>query len=269
MKAKSTPRELAVAEVDVQRGVVARWEAEVAAATAELESLQTRVGEEVLADESAAGRLTRSMQELRDRIDIASRAVAAAAPKLQAASSSALLAEADEWDAEQARRQLLVDEHDAREQELRGALEAFTGLEWQVKQHEVEASGSVRYGDSAERVVIEVSPRSRLMNAVRVAERTAWCLREIAAGRDPHTALSKPFEGPAWLEALLPSLNRRDFYTPSVWGPDAVMPAPAYLRAMASGAEGQAVNPPASPGPPAGWGGIGEVRELGSGERVH
>lgn len=267
MTAKKTPREVATADVDTHRCVVARWEAEQAAATAELASLQERAGEEVLADESAAVRLSKSMQELRDRIDIAARAVAAASPKLEAAARAVVLAEADEVDVEQARAQAKLDEFDARQQELLSALEEFTGLPWQVERPEITGPGVAISGEFAPRVVKQ-SPREPLQRAVRMAERKAWCLREIADGRDPHSELSVPFEG-RMFSAIIAGPPAREFYTDCVWGPNAVMPAPAYLRAVEAGTIDQApVQRTEVPGPPPGWGGVGEVRGFGSGKRV-
>lgn len=234
MTAKPTPRELAVADVEAHRAVVARWEAEEAAATAELESLQDRAGEEVLADESAAAPLSRSMQELRDRIDIASRAVAAATPRLEAASRVVVLAEADEVDAEQARAQAKLDEFDARQQELLTALQEFSGLVWMVDRGDAPGSGVVIVSNAGGPRQIASSPRDSLWRAVEFAKRKSWCLREIAAGRDPHSELSMPFEGKAF-EGIITGPSARDFYTDTVWGPSAVLPAPAYLRAKEAG----------------------------------
>lgn len=227
MAAEKSPREVAVAEVEAHRAVVARWEAEKAASTAELESLQERAGEEVLANESAAISLPRSMQELRDRIDIASRAAAAASPKLEAAARVAVLAEADEWGAEQARRQVLLDAHEAKEQKLLGALQEFTGVDWEVKREDRNLA------ETGPRV-IKRSTSEPLLADVRRAERTAWCLREIADGRDPHAELGVPFEG-RWFQGVIAGPDARDFYTDSVWGPQAILPAPAYVRAQAAG----------------------------------
>ncbi|MFC0623223.1 hypothetical protein [Kribbella deserti] len=260
MSGEQSTREVATSEVAEYQAVVARWEAEKTAAEAELSDLQARAGEEVLADESAASRLSRSMQELRDRIDIAARAVAAAEPKLAAATRAVILAEAAEWDEEKARRQALLDAHNAKRQELLDALQDFTGLAWDIKRNERAL------GDVGPRV-IEVAPGEKLQREVQRAERTAWCLRELAEGRDPHAELSVPFEG-RMFQGVVPNPKARDFYTSTTWGPDALLPAPAYLRAKAAGTADDA---PAArtevPGPPPGWGGVGEVRTV-SGERV-
>lgn len=221
-----TPREIATAEVRQHQAIVARWEAESVASAAELASLQERAGEEVLADESAAGRLSRSMQDLRDRIDIASRAVAAATPRLEAAARTAVLHEADEWDAEQARRQVLLDAHESKTRKLLDALEQHTG-----QHYEPGEAPRAGYSVPGEHVATEVTvkPGRELWLAVRGAERTAWLLREIAAGRDPHSVLDDPYEGP-FFKGVTPGPDPLNLYTGSVWGPDAILPAPAYSR---------------------------------------
>ncbi|RZU16424.1 hypothetical protein EV645_3989 [Kribbella rubisoli] len=234
MTAKQTPREAAAAEVEAHRAVVARWEAEEAAATAELKSLQERAGEEVLADESAAVRLSKSMAELRDRIDIASRAVAAATPRLEAAARAVVLAEADEVDAEQARAQARLDGFDARQQELLTALEEFSGLPWMVDRGDEPGSSVVIVSNAGGPREIAQSPRESLWRAVESAKRKAWALREIADGRDPHNELAVPFEGKRF-EGIINGPDPREFYGSSTWGPEAVLPAPAYLRAMDAG----------------------------------
>ncbi|MFI5729165.1 hypothetical protein ACIA49_03525 [Kribbella sp. NPDC051587] len=223
-----SPRAGFLAEVEQHRGMVAHWEAERAAAMAELESLQERAGEEVLADASAASRLSRSMQELRDRVDIAQRAVDAATPKLHAAAVEALLAEAVEVEAEQARAQTALDEFDARQAKLLGALEAFTGLSWVPRSGNEESTVELAVS-SPNAMPPTVAQRPVLERALETCRRTAWALREVAAGRDPHQALRVPFEGPRFV-GLVNGPDPRIFYTDSTWGSNAVLPAPAYTR---------------------------------------
>lgn len=63
----------------------ARWQAEGAAKRAELADLEARLGDDVLADESAAVRLTRQVADLRAAVDTAERTAASAAQRLAAA----------------------------------------------------------------------------------------------------------------------------------------------------------------------------------------
>jgi hypothetical protein len=220
---EQTPRETALTEVEKHRAAAARWQAEQAAAEAELEDLQRRAGEEVLADESAAARLPGQMQALRDRLDIATRAVAAAEPQLHEACVAVLLAEAVEWDAELGRRQALLDEHDGRRAKLLKALEDFTGQAWAVKDPmdtPATSRGPV--------TTMPAPTRHPLAEAVETAERTAFVLREVAAGRDPHPKLTE-------MVGVFRPPDVRMYYTPTTWGPDAVIPAPAYQRSAAQG----------------------------------
>lgn len=83
-------------EVTRLEGVVAQWEAEGAAKRAELADLESRIGDEVLADESAADSLTEAATRLRSRIELAARTAAAASRKLQAAHDGLARAQAAE-----------------------------------------------------------------------------------------------------------------------------------------------------------------------------
>jgi hypothetical protein len=176
-----------------------------------------------------------------------------------------VLAEADEVETEAARHQAALDAFDARQQELQSALEEFTGLPWQVGRDEGSGGREVVVSSGNPRTR---APRDVLWQAVEFAKRKAWCLREIADGRDPHGELSEPFEGYRF-RGIITGPDARMFYTDSVWGPNAAMPAPAYLRALAAGtADQEPAEPVEVPGPPPGWG-ADEVRGAGSGERIH
>lgn len=61
---------------------LARWQAEAAAKRAELADLQSRFGDDVLADEASAVRLTRQVADLRAALDTADRTAASAARRL-------------------------------------------------------------------------------------------------------------------------------------------------------------------------------------------
>jgi hypothetical protein len=83
-------------EVARLEGVVGQWEAESATKRAELADLESRIGDEVLADESAADGLTDTAARLRSRIELANRTAEAAGRKLQAARGGLALAQAAE-----------------------------------------------------------------------------------------------------------------------------------------------------------------------------
>lgn len=221
-RSSKTPRELALEQVGEHEETVARWSAEKAAREQELESLQGRAGEEVLANPESAGDLTRSMQELRDRIDIAGRALGAAQPKLEAARRAAVLAEADEWDVEAGTRRKVLETHVARTRELLNQLREHDGVEY------AEAAESRPVGEAGPRTILR-SVRAKLHDEVKRAELTAHVLREVAAGRDPRQELTA--RGSITNSHVL-GKPARDYYPPSIWGPDAVLPAPAYVATL-------------------------------------
>lgn len=80
-------RHVAKAEKELSRceDTLARWQAESAAKRAELADLESRLGDDVLADESAAVRLTRQVADLRAALDTADRTAASAAQRLATA----------------------------------------------------------------------------------------------------------------------------------------------------------------------------------------
>jgi len=113
---RSTPVERTLRELDKARDVVGRWESEHAAKFAELADLESRIGEEVLADETAVARLSAEAQRLRAEVDVAARTVSAATPKVTDAGravlkahSAALKANADHLRAEVEQRQAKTD----------------------------------------------------------------------------------------------------------------------------------------------------------------
>jgi hypothetical protein len=112
--AEVSAREVTAAEVDAAQGLVAKWEAEEAAAASELEDLQGRAGDELLDDDTAAERLPGQMAGLRDRVVIARAAAGKARQRLEGARRAALEAEAVEWDAAADEAQRRLDEHRAR-----------------------------------------------------------------------------------------------------------------------------------------------------------
>lgn len=202
-------------EVDEQRARLAQVDAERMAAEAELDSMQTRVGVEALDNPASAGQAVRSLQELRDRIFIAGKAIEAQEPRVRAAEVAYLEAEAAalEQRATVARRAL--EQHTARTSELLGLLESHEGRF--VPEHLliVERTRGVAGGD-----VSWAIPKSQMLAAeLEAAERPVRILRALAAGEDPQ--------------------ERVEFYPACVASEDAVVKAPAYLRSLT--AQGDAV----------------------------
>ncbi|MEE3128458.1 MAG: hypothetical protein VX494_14720 [Actinomycetota bacterium] len=213
----TTPAE----EVERQRSVLAQWEAEAATARAELESLQSRAGEEVLDDAAAASRLPALMGQLSARMDIAQRAIEAQRPRVAAAESAYLLAEAEKLRGPVKRAENALARHRERTAELLRLLEEHEGpfvpkalLDFEENK---SSAGPHEY----------VLARSEVMeNDLAALRRPVLVLEELAAGRDP--MLNPELSGGLWLGQPDPA----EVFPPAVWGPDAVVPAPAYLRAV-------------------------------------
>lgn len=216
MTAKSA-RDQALAELAEARERVAKWQAEQAAAQAELDDLQSRVGAEVLADESAAGPLAASMAELRSRIEIAGGAVTAAQRLVTDAESAFLSAELAEYRKPvQAARQALA-RHQERTRELLDLLEEHEGryvpeIKLILATHDVEKQGAL---------TLPNLKSAALERAVEEAERPVYVLTEMLAGRDPRP-------DPSW------GANGWEFFPASVWGTEAVVPAPAWTARVAA-----------------------------------
>lgn len=222
---RKSPREQALAEVEKHGATVGKWEAERLTAERELASLQARAGEEVLADETAAGRLTSSMGKLRDRIEIASRAVEAARPKLDAARSAVVFAEAADWDAEAEKRARVLEAHDARTAELLAQLKAHDRVEY----GRVPDPDPSEWGNIGKQRAGVRSRHSELADLVEQARLTAWVLREVAEGRDPEPELARRA---SVVDGKIFGLSRQEYYPSTIWGPGAVLPVAAYQRAV-------------------------------------
>lgn len=260
-KVTGTPREKAAAEAVKLAEQLERHVAEEAEAVAELEDMQRTLGETALEDPEAAGDLPRRMQTARDRAQVAAAAKKTAEMRRQDAAQRAVLAEAEEWDRRAAAAQRDLDEHREQVEGLLGQLRDLEGVKFapqgprSADPADVEhvstldlpgaMSGISERSEGPREVVatrrsrpqVEPTRSTVLQRAVWVAERTAWCLREVAAGRDPHARLSEPL-GPngRYLAGLSGFVERpADFYTESVWGPEALLPAPQYA-ALASSA---------------------------------
>lgn len=230
--ATTTTRETAAAEVRTHLDTVTEWQARQIAAEAELESLQDRAGGEVLADESAADRLPKAMQELRDRIDIAARAAAAAAEKLHAARVRVLLLDAEAFDAEAERCRHSLAQHEQTTAELVAALAEHEGRFISVQEASAYQGSP---GVTEDHHLLQGAPALKsvgLQQALRRAELRAFVCRTVAAGGDPHDELARER---SMVNGKIAGVMLEDLYPASVWGPDAIVAAPAYLRAVAGG----------------------------------
>lgn len=213
------PVAVARAGLEKQRSVLAKWEAQQVATEAELDSLQQRAGDEILDDPAAAGDLARSMQALRDRLDIARRAVAAQGPRVTKAEADYLNAEADvlERDAETARATLAA--HQARTAELLAELEKHEGrFVPHVMLIEEQRLGGVVGAPTS----WEIPKSAALVDAVMLAELRVTVLRDLAAGQDPAPRLRAL---QSIRDGRIQGVRIDEIYPSCVRGPDAVVPA--------------------------------------------
>lgn len=215
-------------EVIEQRARLAQLEQDQAAAEAELATLQAGAGDAVLdaADVAdAAGKLARAMQELRDRIDMTGRAAVVQRTRVTQAESAYLLAEADLLDQAAEEPRATLRRHQERTNAL---LEQLAEHECPyVPEHllidERSRHTTDRYDISWQRPKSEV-----LEDQVQAAELPVRILREMAADRDP----AKLLQEAAGVEGRVGLKRPEEFYPACVWGPHALVPAPAYLRTV-------------------------------------
>ena len=209
------------ADVEEQRSRLAQWEAKLAAAQHELESMQDRAGVELLEDPGAEEQIATAMAQLQSRITLAGKAIAAQEPRVVLAESAYLSAEADRLEAPLAGVQERIEAHEAKTRELLTELEAHEGPYVTEKVHvQEQLSRDVVWMGGPPTFKV---PKSELMRAeAQVARRQVSVLRELAAGRDPRPMIS------SW------GLSRSDAYPECVRGAEALVHTPAFLDSVAA-----------------------------------
>lgn len=216
---RPTVRQAALAAVSEYEAVLAKWEAERVTAEAELASLQERAGEEVLANEDAAERLLADMARLRDQAEISTRAVRAAEPRLFEAKRAVVVAEAAEWEAEAARLRDELEKHTAKVEVL---LEQLNDLDGARYMPVAQRSGMLVEGFARLARVPTVGGKMRL--DLQRAELKAKVLRDVAAGENPEPML----RGMMDVHGKIHGLVHSEYYSDSVRGPEALVPAPHF-----------------------------------------
>jgi hypothetical protein len=218
-KAVTAARDKVLAE----RARLEEWQRAKATAEAELTTLQGRLGDLVLDDPAAAELALRQQQQLRDRVDVAERAIVAQGPRVATAETAYLTAEADALEPAIAAAEADLAKHRARTQELLAQLETHEArfvpeIELTHAQMMLTAPGEGR--------VAQVSiPRSHDMAwAIEEMRRPVHVLREMAAGREPASD---------WVAREWETTPAKAFPA-CVYGPDAVVPSQAYLRERAT-----------------------------------
>jgi hypothetical protein len=226
--------ERAAGEVRKQRERLAQLVAEKVATEAEALSLQRRAGDEVRDDETgtAAARLARSLGDMRARVEILGQAIAAQEPRVKAAERAYLEAEAEEAEKPLAAARAALTRHQARTNELLRLLEEHEGrfiseaqhideLRWAERRHTETAHEPGMPGIGPVLDSFEAPKSWAMQGVVEEAQRSVGILRALAEGREPRVVLGD-------------GQTLADVYPSCVWGPDALVPAPAYLRAVES-----------------------------------
>lgn len=139
----------AAGEVTKLQEQLARWTAEREAARAELADLEGRAGGEVLDDESAAERLTASLSGLRSRVDVADRAAAAAAERLNEAFRGVLRVRAEYLRSEAEALRVEAEQRQAKTDRLLAELSEWEGgaryVPWEPARGDASSHGTITY----------------------------------------------------------------------------------------------------------------------------
>jgi hypothetical protein len=181
-----SPVAKAAAGVDQAAEVLARWQGEPAAKTAELDDLEARAGAEALDDENAAGRLSAQISQLRAGVDVAGRAVQTAGERLVQARRDVVLARAGELRAEASRLRDEADQRQAKTDKLLAELSAWEGgakyVPWEPDRDAVISRGPVEY-----KIPLTQAMRNR---AAALDKEAARLEQQAGAGADAveHTA---------------------------------------------------------------------------------
>jgi hypothetical protein len=217
--------ELARLSVEEQRGILAQWEAELASAISELNAYRDQSGTAVLDDPASASRVAKQMQELRDRQEIAQRAVEAQRPRVVVAEAAYVAAEADVLEVALGKAREALTQHEAKTAELLKALEDHEGpFVPEIELIHAKRSGTtIMYTDAPTSWTLPKS--AALHDQVRRLERQVAVLRELAGGRSPELLLQR------WQsENVMVNLDRAEVCPPCVFGADALVPVDVHLR---------------------------------------
>lgn len=174
-----------VAELEA---TVARWQAESAARLAERSDLEARVGDEVLADETAVSRLSADMARLVSEASVAMKAAEAAGRQLDVAQRDVLRAQGAELRARAAKMTQAADERQRKTDRLLAELKAFEGAAYVPfeRQQGMEYRGDVPDGRTPttvllrltatdlERQAAELEQLAESGDAVSVVTRLSW-----------------------------------------------------------------------------------------------
>jgi hypothetical protein len=202
-------RDVAFEELLQRREVRAGWEEQLTQARREFDALEAKAGEAVLDDPKAATEVLRNLDRLRDWVSVAQRAVEASGPRVADAERAYLLAEAAVLDEAADELRLVLAAHEQRTREL---------LE-QLREHEGP------FVAQPQAFLRSAGLRARITHAEFAAE----ILRTMARGEDPEPALQARA---SVIDGTVAGVAIEKLYPDCVRGPDAVVPAPAFMRSL-------------------------------------
>lgn len=215
---KSTKQvETAAAEVVRQRAVLAEWETKQADAEREAAELENRAGTEILDTPDLEDEIDLRLASLKRRARSAAKAIEAQRPRVLAAESRYLAAQADAHEAPAREAEQALVKHNAETERILDLLRRHEGpyvSDLQYRRALASPGVTVVFESPA------VVPTShRLAAGATRLRRQVQVLRELAAGRDP--------------EALIRTWklnNSADAYPECVAGQDALVRAPHFLQ---------------------------------------
>lgn len=218
-------RESLLEDVAACASVIAEWETRGDRARSELAAAEDASGEALVSRPSLLDKLAKQMQTARDEIAMSGRALDAARARAEQARRRVLEFDAVEFDRVAAGIESDLAKHRARTDELLALLEEHECVfvpEWKWARAEGQAWRSTGPQEWS-------APKSdRLEAALGLARLRADVLRDVAAGVDPAGRITKA----AGIESTVFGVPLLDVYPASVWGPEAVVPAPAFLSTI-------------------------------------
>lgn len=228
---QSTKRPALVQEVDRWGGEVEAWESKGADAAERAEVLREGVGAAVLDNPGAASEVSEQLRVLSVDADVAVQAVVAAEQRLQAARRAVVEFDCAELEQQAASVAERLRAHEARKVELLQALcdhEGGRGEFVHVGAREFAAQmagippGSVDGVFRNERA--ETWKSDTLKLELQKLTLMAEVGRDVLAGVDPRARLRRVA---SVQDSTVLGVDQSEFYPPSVWGPDAMIEAPA------------------------------------------
>lgn len=205
--------------------MVQSWRDRVAAARAELADAESTSGEAVLDNPSIVAKVSKRMQSARDEVELAERAIPAAEGRLEQARRRVLEFDALAFDRAAERLEGELAQHRARTEQLLAQLEEHEC----VYVPEAEWARAARDAWGFNGPTEWSAPKSDdLQRRVDVERLRAAVLRDVAAGVDPSGRVHEA----RGIEDTVFGVPADEVYPSAVWGPDAVVPAPAFVSTV-------------------------------------